>query len=91
MRDDDGFVRSRAGSCEGPGAPAAAGANVGGAGMHGRLSKLGGRTYGGIILDGPPCSMPGRHDIDGGVQHAAPELSGAIPAALKNEHDIISS
>lgn len=89
MRDDDGFVRSRAGSCEGPGALDAAGANVGGTGMHGKLNKLGGRMYGGIMLGGP--SKFGGHDIDGGVQHAAPELSGAIPAALKNEHDIISS
>lgn len=71
MRDDDGFVRSSAGSCTGPGAT----------GAIGRLSKLGGRRYGGIMLDGP--STTGGHAIVGGVQHAAPEASGAIAAALK--------
>lgn len=77
MRDVDGFVRSRAGSCEGPGA----------AGAGCRLNRLGGRTYGESM---PAGASAGGH-IAGGVQQAALDASGAMAAALKYEHDIISS
>lgn len=77
LRDVDDFVRSSAGSCTAPSA---------GGGTGARLSRLGGRMYGGSMLDGP--STPG-HAIAGGVQHAAPAHSWAMADALKYEHDII--